>query len=104
MSDEIRGQDIGGLVHWDVDWRKWLTARGYLADGSQIVSVIWTIPVPLVEEAVDLTASVARVWISGVTKNQAGHLITATITMPVPSGGSNNVVDKFTFKLRGIDK
>ena len=104
MSDEIRGQDVNGLVHWDVDWRKWLQARGYLVDGSQIVSVVWDVPSPLVEEATDLTGSVSRVWISGVTKNQTGHVIKATITMPIPAGGANPVVDHFTFKLRGIDK
>ena len=104
MSDEIRGQDVGGMVHWDVDWRKWLLARGYLVDGSQIVSVVWTVPAPLVKEAEDLTAAVSRVWVSGVTKKQAGHLVKATITMPIPAGGAVNVVDNFTFRLRGIDK
>jgi hypothetical protein len=104
MSDEVRGQDINGMVHWDVDWRKWLAARGYATNGSEIVSVVWTVPAPLVKETEDLTGSVARVWVSGVTKNMEGHVIKCSITMPIPSGGANPVVDHFTFELRGIDK
>jgi hypothetical protein len=99
----IVGQDVDAHLFYDVDWECWLTARGFLADGSQISSVGFTVDAPATKTFEEVNAAVARVGVSGVPLN-TNIKVVARITMPEPSVGAGSLIDDFTFILRGTEK
>ena len=101
MPDKA-GQDPNAHLFYDVDWTRWLTARGFVA--ADIDSIVWAVPSPLVKTFELLTDAVARVWIRNVPRGTGEHTITCTIVMPKPDAGAPNVTDDFSFVLRSIDR
>ena len=96
-------QDPDAHVFYDVDWILWLKARGFLVDGSEIVSVAFNVPAPLVKTHELLTGALARVWIKNVIAGKEFD-INCTITLPEPNAGAGVVKDDFTFTLRGLNR
>ena len=103
-SYEVRAHDPAAHKRWEVDWSDWLTARGFLEDGSEIVSTNFTLDLEGGSTTQitfqDLSGAVARVWINGISLNEE-VLVIAEITMPQPDVSAPNVQDRFRFKLRG---
>ncbi len=102
-SNEIVQQDPDAHSRYEVDWEDWLVNRGYLADGSQIDSIVWKVPSPLVLSFQSLTGAIARVFIKNVPNAQT-FTITSTINMPEPSLGVGIETDDFSFRVRGNNK
>lgn len=94
------GQDPNANVFYDVNWGPWLVKRGYLEDGSEITSAVFTVESPAVKDFEVLNAAKARVYVSGVPENSSVN-VKCTLTIPPKDVGASPVVDDFTFKLRG---
>ena len=97
MTERV-GQSPNAHLFYDVDWTKWLTKRGYAA--SDIISIVWTVPTPLVKTHQTLTLGVARVFVRNVPRDNKDYEITSTINMPEPVVGIGNVTDEFKFVVR----
>ena len=95
-------QDPDAHLFYEVDWTDWLAKRNFLA--ADIVSVVWTVPSPLVKTHELITGAISRVWIKNVPKGNIEHEISARINMPEPTGGAGAVTDDFTFKIKGRHK
>lgn len=94
-------QDADAHLSWGIDWEDWLTARGYLATGSEIESVTWTIlPAGPVITHTLLTAAIAKAWVDGTTKGTK-YTLEATIQMPEPTGGQPKVIDQRSIEITG---
>lgn len=94
-------QDADAHLSWGIDWEDWLTARGYLADGSQIESVTWTIlPTGPVLTHTLLTAAVSKVWVDTLAKGTK-YTLEGTIQMPEPTGGQPKVIDVRSIEITG---
>lgn len=102
MVDKV-GQDPNSHLFYDVDWSEWLTARGFLADGSQITSTAFVVEAPGTKTFENRTGAVARVWVKDVPKAEDVN-VTCTISMPEPDPMAGLVTDDFTFCLRGSEK
>lgn len=102
MVDKV-GQDPDSHLFYDVDWGEWLTARGFLVDGSEIVTTAFVVDSPATKTFENRTLAVARVWVKEVPIG-ADVNVTCTITMPEPDAGAGVVTDDFTFCLRGSPK
>ncbi len=107
MAHQIVVQDPDAHVFYDVDWEDWLVARGFLADGSEIVSITWLEDggaFAVTNKTFQaLTGAVARVWIKGVPKGTT-VLITSRVTMPEPDAGAGAVTNDFSFKVKGVER
>ena len=104
MSARLQiAQDPDAHKFYDIDWECWLTLRGFLADGSEIISVVHTVEAPAVKSHEALTAAISRVWVKSVP-NHGSIDVKATITLPEPTGGAGNVTDDFTFVLKGAEQ
>lgn len=97
------GQDPDAHAGYTVDWADWLKARGFLVDGSEIVSTAFTVAAPATKTFEDRLGAVARVWVNGVPKS-TNVLVTCTITMPKPDPSAPEVTDQFSFEIRGSEK
>lgn len=95
-------QDVDAHVFYEVDWLDWLTARGFLADGSEIVSLVATVEAPGALTFEQTAVTVHRIWVDNPPKNNSIK-VTSTITMPEPNVGAGVVTDQFTFKVKGVD-
>ena len=103
MPSNTVGQDPNAHLFYDVDWTRWLTARGFVA--TDIVSTSFAVPSPLVKTFAQLLiGGVARVWIKSVPRGTGEHVGTGPITMPKPDAGAPNVTDDFSFVLRSIER
>ena len=96
------GQDPDAHKFYDIDWECWLTARGFLADGSEIIGVVHTVDAPAVKTFEALTGAISRVWVKSVPIH-VSIKVKVTISMPEPTGGAGNVTDDFTFILKGVE-
>ncbi len=97
------GQDPQAHVFYDVDWTDWLTARGFLANGSEITSAPFTVAAPATLSFEVLNGAVARVYIKDVPLNGSIEVI-STINMPEPDPGAGLVTDQVTFTIKGKQK
>jgi len=101
MVDKV-GQDPDSHLFYDVDWGEWLTARGFLVDGSQIVSTVFVVT-GATKSFENRTLAVARVWVKDVII-ATDVTVTCTISLPEPDPGAGLVTDDFTFCIRGSQK
>ena len=99
----IIAQDPDAHKFYDIDWECWLTARGFLADGSEIISVVHTVDAPAIKSHEALNDALSRVWVKSVPI-KAKINVRARITLPEPTGGAGNVTDDFTFVLKGTEQ
>jgi hypothetical protein len=93
-------QDVDAHLSWGIDWEDWLTARGYLADGSQVESVTWAITPagPTITHTL-LSSAISKAWIDGVLTAGTKYTLEATIQMPEPTGGQPKVIDQRSIEI-----
>lgn len=96
-------QDPDTHAGYQVNWADWLTARGFLVTGAEIVSTSFVVEAPATKTFEDRVGALAMVWVNGVP-DATDVLVTCTITMPKPDPSAPNITDQFSFIIRGLEK